>query len=256
MEQHVSAAVDQRGGSFGFFGWVKPLIDPHHFGLDFGVDRLCAQGEGVDVADHFRNRNGSDHTQGVGLGHLASDHASHVRAFIGAAVVSAHVLCLLETSGMLELDVLSVSSHFEHGFHVAKGGAKNEFVALADHVAEIALGVGRLGNVFGERGFNFVAELGFQSFASVVVRKGPTAVAHRANVGKCNFQRLWLGSFNHGCRLGLFLFTASNHEGRSHHAQCSGTEPSAFVQICHEISLRDGKTMGTNAIMTAEKGLP
>ena len=130
MEQHVSAAVDQRCGGFGFFGWIEPLVDPDHFGLDFGVDRLRAQGEGVDVANHFRDGNGSHHAQRVGLGHLASDHTCHVRAFVSTAVVGAHVLSLLKACGVFELDVFGVSSHFEHGFHVAKGGAENQFVAL------------------------------------------------------------------------------------------------------------------------------
>ena len=55
LEKYVGTAVDQTGGSFSFFGWVEPFIDPHHFGFDFGVAGLRAQGKAIDVANNFWN---------------------------------------------------------------------------------------------------------------------------------------------------------------------------------------------------------
>ena len=238
MHQHVCAAVNQRGGCFGFLRGVEPLVDPDHLGLDLGVDRLRAHGEAVDVADHFGNWDRADHAQRVGLGHLACDHASHVRAFVGAAVVGAHVGRLLVARGMLKLHVLGVGSHFEHGLHVAKGSAKNQLVALTDHVAKHALGIGRFGYFFYKAGDHFVAKLFFYCLASVVVRKSPTTVAHRAHVGKGDLQRLGLGrrSSSRGrfCRLWWLFFFAAAHEGSSGHGgERHDFEQRTFVQVSH-----------------------
>jgi hypothetical protein len=54
---------------------------------------------------------------------------------------------------------LAVGGHLEHGLHVAEGGAEDQLVALAGHVAEHALGVGRLGHLLDEAGHHLVAEL-------------------------------------------------------------------------------------------------
>ena len=166
---------------------------------------MRAHGEGVDVANDFGNWNGSHHTQGVGLGHLASNHTRHVSAFVGAAVVCAHVVGCFVTCSMLKLDFFVVCSNLQHGVHVAKGGAENHFVALAGQVAEDALCIGAFWHFFYKASDNFVAKLFFEFFASVVVSECPTTVAHGANVSKCHFERLCLGS-----RLGFFFFTASH----------------------------------------------
>ena len=142
MHQYISAAIDQGGGCVSFFGWVEPLIDPHHFGFYFRVDRLRTEGEAVDVANHFRNRNRADHAHRTGLAHLACNHASHVGTLIGAAVVSAHVVCGLVTCGVLKLDVFVVCRHLEHWLHVAECGAENHLVALTYHVTNDAFGIG------------------------------------------------------------------------------------------------------------------
>jgi len=242
LEQHVGAAVDQAGGGFGFFRWVEPAVHPHHFGLDLGVARLGAEREGVDVADDFRDRDGADHTQRIGLGHLAGNHARHVRAFIGAAVVGAHVLKLLVAGGVFELDTGVVSRHLEHGLHVTKSGAKNQLVALAGHVAQHALGVGRLGHVFHEGGGDLVAKFLFQRLATIVMGKGPAPVANRADIGKGNFQGLGFGRFRshrRGCgrRRGLFLLAAAHQRSCGHGGESGCLEQRAFLQVGHVISL-------------------
>ena len=150
LHQHVGAAVEQRLRGFGFLRRVEPLVDPDHLGLDLRVDRLRAQREAVDVADHLGDRDRADDAERVGLGHAAGDHAGHVRALVGAAVVGAHVVGLLVAGGMLELHVLQVGGDLQHRLHVAEGGAEDQLVALAGHVAEHALGVGRLGHLLDE----------------------------------------------------------------------------------------------------------
>ena len=66
---------------------------------------------------------------------------------------------LLVAGRVLEPDVLRVGGDLEHRLHVAEGRAEDQLVALARHVAEHALGVGRLRHVLDERGLDLVAEL-------------------------------------------------------------------------------------------------
>ena len=99
----------------------------------------------------------------------------------------------LVAGGVLELHVLEVGRDLEHRLHVAEGGAEDQLVALAGHVAEHALGVGRLGHLLDEAGDDLVAELLLDRLAAVVVREGPAAVADRADVGEGDLQRLGLG---------------------------------------------------------------
>jgi len=53
----------------------------------------------------------------------------------------------------------------------AEGGAEDQLVALRDHVAEHALGVGGLGHALDEAGRDAVAELGLEALACVVVAR-------------------------------------------------------------------------------------
>ena len=161
MHQHVSTTIDKGCSRFCFLWGIEPLVDPNHFGLHFRVDRLRTHCEGVDVANNFRNWNGSHNTQGVCFGHLARNHASHVSTFIGTAVVGAHVVGCFVTGGMFKLDFFVVCGHFEHGIHVAKCGAENHFVALAGQVAEVALGIGAFWHFFNKGGDDLVAKLFF-----------------------------------------------------------------------------------------------
>ena len=239
LEQHVRAAIDQRGRGFRFFWRVKPAIDPDHLGLDLGVAALRAQGKAIDVADHFGNRDRRDHAQRVGLGHLAGDHAGHVGAFIGAAVVGAHVRGRLVASGMLELDTVVVGSNLEHGLHVAKRGAENQLIALTGEVADHALGVRRLGHVLDKRRDHLVAELCLDGLAAVVVCKGPAAVTDRADVGKGNFERNGFGRWRwnrrpgHGHGHHFFFLAAPRQRGGGHDAEGGCFQQRTFLQISH-----------------------
>ena len=90
---------------------------------------------------------------------------------------------------MLELDVLEVGGDLQHRLHVAEGRAEDQLVALAGHVAEHALGIGRLGNLLHEAGHDLVAELLLERLAGIVVRECPATVADRADIGKRDLER-------------------------------------------------------------------
>jgi hypothetical protein len=149
------------GGRLGFFGRAEPFVHPHHLGFDLGVHALRAQGEAVDVAQHFRNGHRTHHAQRARLRHAARDDACQVGAFVGAAVVGAHVLACFVACGVLEFHVRKFLAQLLHHVHVAKGGAKNELVALGHQIAQHALSVRALGHALHIGGLDFVAELGF-----------------------------------------------------------------------------------------------
>ena len=46
---HIHALVEQRHGRIALARWVKPGVQPDHFDHRLGVDRLHAQGKGVDA---------------------------------------------------------------------------------------------------------------------------------------------------------------------------------------------------------------
>ena len=246
MHQHVSTAIDEGRGCFCFFGWVEPLIDPNHFGLHFRVNRLGTHSEGIDVANHFRNWNGSHNTQGVCFGHLASNHARHVSTFVGTAVVGAQVVGCFVTGGVFKLDFFVVCSHFEHGVHVTKGGAKDDLVALAGQVAEDALGISAFWHFFNKSGDDLVTILFFKFFASVVVCKCPATIAHWANIGKRHLEGLCFRC----CRWFGFFFFATGHESSSSDQRNSGDfENRSLVQNCHEISFMGWTGLDEKSIM-------
>ena len=85
---------------------------------------------------------------------------------------------------MLKLDVFEFGGQLEHGFHVAKGGAENHFIALGSHVADHALCIRGFGHVFYKGCNDLVAEFFFNRFARVVMCKSPAAIAHGADIGK------------------------------------------------------------------------
>jgi hypothetical protein len=121
----------------------------------------------------------------------------------------------LVAGGVLELDVRMVGGDLQHRLHVAEGGAEDQLVALAGQVANTRSASAHL---LDEGGHDLVAEFLLQRLAGVVVREGPAAVAHRADVGEGDLQRLGLGG--HGGRRGglgsgrrgLFLLAAA-HQG-------------------------------------------
>ena len=60
-----------------------------------GLDRLGAERERVDVAQHLRDRLGGDEADLLALAHVAGDHAVQVLRFVDVAEVAAHALGML-----------------------------------------------------------------------------------------------------------------------------------------------------------------
>ena len=190
LHQHVTALRNQRQGGFAFLARIKPGIHPDGAGGDGRVDAAGAQGEGVDVADHFRDGDGRHHAQLVALAHLAGHHAQHVGAFIGAHVVHAQVGAGLVAGGVHEDGVGEGFGHFHHLVHVAKRGAEHHFMAFLRQVAEYPLGVGGFWYVFDKGGGHFAARLRFQRLAAHIVGVGPAVVASRADINKAGLDRV------------------------------------------------------------------
>ncbi|MPM86457.1 hypothetical protein SDC9_133546 [bioreactor metagenome] len=125
--------------------------------------------------------------------------------------------------------------------HVAKGGAEDQFVALRGQIAQHALGVGAFGHALHIGGLDLVAELFLQRLAAAVVRKRIAAVAHRADVGKRDLQRLGrrrCGSSRSRSRRRcgrrrLFLLAAANQCGSRHGGQCCHLDQRTFLEIRH-----------------------
>ena len=244
LHEDVRAAVDEGGGRFGFLGRVEPLIDPHDFHAGLGVGAARAQGEAVDVAHDFRDGHGGYHAQRAGFRHGAGQQAGHVSAFVGARVIRAQVGGGFVAGGVLELHLRKVGGHFQHLLHVAEGGAEHQLVALLGHVAQHALGVGAHGHAFHVRGLHLVAKFFFNGFAGVVVRKAPAAVAHGADVGEGDFERLLPGRGGAGggrgrsgrllSRLrGGFFFLAAGGKGGGGQRGGGQLERKAFGGMVH-----------------------
>ena len=189
LEQHVGAAIDERGGGLGFLGRVEPVVDPHHAGLDGRVGALRTQREAVDVANHLGNRHRSHHAQGIGLGHLPGQHTRHVGTLVGAAVVGRQVGRGLVAGGVLKLGIRKIFGDLEHGLHEAETGSHHQMVALGGQVTHHTLGVWTLGHFFNDAGLHLVTEFGFHRLAAIVMRKGPAAIAHWPHVHEGHFQR-------------------------------------------------------------------
>ena len=243
LEQHVSALVQQALGAFGFLGRIKPAVHPDDLGLDLGVHALGTQGEGVDVADHLRNWDRADDTQGAGLAHRTCDHAGHVGTFKGTAVVHAHVFGRLVTGGVFELHVLVVGGNLEHGLHVAKRRGEDDLVALSDQIANHAFCVRAFRHFFDERGLDLVAQLGFQGLATIVVSKRPASIADGADIDEGDLQRVSLDGRSRcglggSSRSGFFLLpTTSQGSSRGQTGPTGQLQQRAFGHcLSHVIS--------------------
>ena len=238
LQQNVCARVDQGLSGLRLFGGIKPGVDPNDFGFDLGVDALRAEREGIDVAQHFRNREGAHEAERAGFAHLASDHACQIGVLVEASVIDAHVVGGFVAGGMLEFHIGEVFGDFEHRLHVAKAGGENDLVALRGQIANHALGVCAFGHFFDEGGFHLVAKLGFNGFAAEIMREGPACIANRADIDPSRLQRL---SFRCGrssgwsrCGRGFFLFAAA-HQGHGGHGSADSRqfERRALGKVSH-----------------------
>ena len=182
---------DKCNRRFTLLARVEPAIHPYRPRDHLGIDAARAQGERVDVADHFGDGNRPDHAELVGLRHLARDHAKHVRAFVGADVVDAEILVGLVAGGMHEDSIGERLGDLVLLVHIAERRAEDHLVALLRELAEDALGVGGFRNVLDVRGLDLGAELLFDVEPPLIVRIGPAVIANRAQVDESNLERFF-----------------------------------------------------------------
>ena len=88
---------------------------------------------------------------------------------------------------MLKFHVREFLCDIDRWIHVAKRRCENQIGALQGHLCHHTLGVCALWDAFNENGFDFIAELRFDSEAAFVVLIGPAAVADGANIDKADF---------------------------------------------------------------------
>jgi hypothetical protein len=107
----------------------------------------------------------------------------------------------------------------------------------------------RLGHLFDEGGHHLVAEFLLDRLAAVVVGKGPAAVAHRADIGKGNLQRLGLGAGAGADAAGLgaraggassFLPQPTRAAAAATADRAANFQQGTFLQISHVSSFMAG----------------
>ena len=180
---------------------IEPGVHPDHLGLDLGVHATSTQGEGVDVAEHLGDGEGSHEADDVGLGRHAGQHAGHVGVLVEAPLVVAQVGRGLEAGGVLEEDLRVIPGDLLHRVSEAEGGGEDELVALGHEVPDDSLGVRSLGDLLDVGGLHLVAEPGLDRLAAEVVGVGPAGVADGAHVDEADLEGLDLGGRS-GCGCG------------------------------------------------------
>jgi hypothetical protein len=132
--------VDHRVGGLGLLDGHGPVAGEDHLGGDARFDRACAQREGVDVAQHLRDRLGGDEAELLALAHVAGDHAVEVLRLVDVAEEAAGVLGVLalgpQAAAVGEAHVLGVLGR--HGQHVRvevaeRGREQQRGAVLRDH---------------------------------------------------------------------------------------------------------------------------
>uniref|UniRef100_A0A494G987 Uncharacterized protein n=1 Tax=Solanum lycopersicum TaxID=4081 RepID=A0A494G987_SOLLC len=179
-----------RVGGIGFLARIEPRVDPNN--LDFGTGVVLVQGQldGVDVADHFRNRERGDIADLLGLGHLRCEEAADITTLVGARQVGAKILVLLVAGGVFEGHLGKLLGDFQRRVHVAERGGEDQVVVVLGHVADHPLGVGALGHVLDVIGGDLRAEFLRQRLAPLFMLIRPAVVADRADVDETDLQRI------------------------------------------------------------------
>ena len=82
---HVGTLVEERLSGVTFNGRVEPGTGPNNLNEHVGVGGLCAQGEGVNAANYFRDGESGNVTKQVAFGHCAGHHAGEITRFVHAS---------------------------------------------------------------------------------------------------------------------------------------------------------------------------
>ena len=112
--EDVDALVDQAVGGFGFLDRHRPVAGEDHLRGRLRVGEPGAEREGVDVAQHLRDRFCGDKAELAGFaGGIAGDDAGDVLGLVDIAKIAAGVLRILvapQPAAMLEAESSEISS--------------------------------------------------------------------------------------------------------------------------------------------------
>jgi hypothetical protein len=115
--ENVDALIDQAVGGFRFLHRHRPIAGEDHLCGDFRIGELGAEGEGVDVAQHLRDRLGGDEAELAGFSRVAGDDAGDVLRFVDIAEIAAGVFRILvapQAAAMLEAELRKLQRHLDH----------------------------------------------------------------------------------------------------------------------------------------------
>ena len=130
--------VDQAVGGFRFLHRHRPVAGEDHLHGRVRIGEPGAEHEGVDVAQHLRDRLGGDEAELAGLGGVAGDDAGDVLRLVDIAEIAAGVLRVLlrpQPAGMLEARLGKFVGELDHvRAEVAERGREQERGAVEiDH---------------------------------------------------------------------------------------------------------------------------
>ena len=120
LQDNVRALVDQRLGGVALLARVVPGVDPDHLDLGLRVHLAQREREGIDAADHLRNRERGDVADDVRLGHLARDQARDRPPLVEAGEVGRDVGRALVTRAVLELHLGELLGDLDGRVHEAE----------------------------------------------------------------------------------------------------------------------------------------
>ena len=188
LSQNVGALVDQRLGGGRFLTRIVPAIDPDHADLSLGIDAAERQGEGVDAAHHFGNREGADIADDVRLGQLAGDQAADGPPFVEPARICRDIGGALVAGGMLELHLGEALGDLQRRVHEAERGREDQPVTALGKLLDHPLGIRTLGDVLDIGRFDLIAEMLGHMFAAQVMLIAVAVVGHRTDIDEPDLQ--------------------------------------------------------------------
>jgi len=134
----VHALVGQAVGRLRLTDRQEPVPGEDDLGRDAGIDGLRGEGEGIDVAQHLRDRLGRDEAEFLRFRHMPGDDAGNIDRLIDIAEIGMRVerIALLpEAAAMHERDPAVGLGGAQHvGIEITEGGGEDERGAVEmDH---------------------------------------------------------------------------------------------------------------------------
>jgi len=178
--EHVGTGGKQRFSCFLFLRRVEPRRGPRDLHGGGRVHRTHAEGERIDAAQHFGDRERGDVAELAALARLARGDSAQVARFFHRSEVVAHVVGGLVARRVLEAHVRVLRGNFEHRVHVAERRTHDEVVSVACELVEHGDCLRAFWHVL-ETGHGD-AEFALHHGNALVVLVGPACVAWHSDV--------------------------------------------------------------------------